>query len=89
MTETPTVIVGDTFRHYKGGLYRLICMSRDANDGTPCAVYQDIGTGRIYHRSVLEFTESVDWHEYVMVSEGGILRQNQVPVRVARFRRIS
>jgi hypothetical protein len=53
------MIEGGVWRHYKGGIYRVICRARDANDGTPMTVYQDIGTGRIYTRPEAEWVETV------------------------------
>ena len=47
------------FRHYKGGLYRLICRARTEDGADPVVVYQDVGTGRSYVRPVAEWTEAV------------------------------
>lgn len=50
-------IEGGVWRHYKGGLYRVICRARDANTGLPLVIYQDIGTGRIYARDESEWQD--------------------------------
>ena len=55
MHRPPSVL----FRHYKGGLYRLICRARTEASADPVVVYQDVGTGRFYVRPVGEWTEAI------------------------------
>ncbi len=58
------MIEGGLWRHYKGGLYRVICRARHAATGQPLVIYQDVGTGRIYARAESEWEEPVlDWPE--------------------------
>lgn len=48
------------YRHYKGGLYRVLLKGRDADDGDTKLAYMDIGTGRIYIRKEEAFMGSVE-----------------------------
>jgi len=57
-TQHP-IIEGGTWRHYKGGLYRVICRSRLESSGVPHVTYQSVETGRIYTRPEHEWTEFV------------------------------
>lgn len=77
------------YRHYKGGLYRLFFVSRDASDttrdGTICYVYMDIGTGRVYHRPTSEFEGLVDVTVFILNASGeGVWVTQKVP----RFARV-
>ena len=56
------MIEGGVWRHYKGGLYRVICRARHESTGDPLVIYQDIGTGRIYARAEAEWQQMVDGH---------------------------
>jgi hypothetical protein len=67
------MIEGGLWRHYKGGLYRVICRARDANDGVPLVIYEDIGTGRIYARPECE------WEQPILERGPGVLRFVRVP----------
>ena len=54
------MIEGGLWYNYKGGLYRVICRARQADNGIPMIVYQDIGTGRIYTRSEIDFMRQIE-----------------------------
>jgi hypothetical protein len=55
-------IEGGVWRHYKGGLYRVIGRARHHETGAWYVMYEDIGTGRMYMR------EEVQWEELVQVT---------------------
>lgn len=53
------MIEGGVWRHYKGGLYRVICRARHEADGHALVIYQDIGTGRIYARAEAQWEDAI------------------------------
>lgn len=57
-------VEGGLWRHYKGGIYRVLHAARDADTGEPVVVYMDIGTGQVYVRP-----QSV-WSEFVTDARG-------------------
>lgn len=44
------------YRHYKGGVYRVVCTAQDSDTGKPVVVYMHEAHGSYYVRSVKEFT---------------------------------
>ena len=46
------------YRHYKGGIYELVCEARLEADHTPVIVYRDEG-GAIWMRSRAAFFDSI------------------------------
>lgn len=52
------------YKHYKGGLYRLLCEAQDATnaaDRDDMMVYVSLKNGNIYCRKKEEFFEAVEW----------------------------
>jgi hypothetical protein len=51
------------YQHYKGSLYKVICIAQNANsDGRcdePLVVYQNVKSNQWFVRSVTEFTAAV------------------------------
>lgn len=63
-----------TYRHYKGGLYEIICEATCVETKDTQVVYRSMSDGKIYVRDKLEFL--------------GIVEVS-VPQKVPRFERIS
>lgn len=57
-------VEGGLWRHYKGGLYRVIGRGRHHETGIWLVMYEDIGTGRIYVR------EETQWEELLSLADG-------------------
>lgn len=49
------------FRHYKGGMYEVVCEARLESTQTLMMVYRNIDTGDIWVRPRAEFDDIVDW----------------------------
>lgn len=47
------------YRHYKGGLYRVLAISRDERTGADFVVYVSLGDGHVWHRPVSEWSTLV------------------------------
>lgn len=43
------------YRHFKGGLYRILCEAKDSETKANMIVYQSIETGQIWTRSAYQF----------------------------------
>ena len=56
---------GQFYRHFKGGLYQIIGIACDADDGRELVVYQALyGDYRWYVREAAEFMSAVDGEKY-------------------------
>lgn len=53
------VKAGDTFRHFKGNIYRVIAIARDCEDLKEIVVYQNVDKGDIWTRPLDNFNEIV------------------------------
>lgn len=49
------VNIGQKFRHFKGGVYVVLCISKDSEDGSFTVIYQNIKSGDIWNRPADEF----------------------------------
>ncbi len=58
------MVEGGLWKHYKGGLYRVIGRGRHHHTGDVYIMYTDIGTGRNYVRAEAE------WHELMKINHG-------------------
>lgn len=50
----------DIYRHYKGGIYKMICIATDTESGERKVIYQGID-GRIWDRSATMFFGTVEF----------------------------
>jgi len=50
---------GEIYRHYKGGLYVVVCRSINEDDLTPLVTYRSNLKGTVWTRTVKNFTENV------------------------------
>jgi hypothetical protein len=52
------IIVGEVYRHYKGGLYQVICIAEHVKTGVPLVVYRTLNQKsleKIWCRPLTEF----------------------------------
>lgn len=59
----PLIQAGDIFRHYKGNLYKIICVSCHSEDLTWYVVYEtlyDNNVSKIWHRPLDMFLGSLE-----------------------------
>lgn len=68
------IITQGVYQHYKGGLYTVLFLTTDADNGADResrVVYVSLTTGRVFSRSVKEFTEKVgDRLRFQYISDG-------------------
>lgn len=58
------VEVGSTYRHFKGGVYQVICIAKDSETLEDMVVYENVENHKIWVRSYENFTSKVDLHKY-------------------------
>ncbi len=59
-----TVVVGGTYRHYKGNEYKVLAISASADDQSLWVVYECLYKNpvrQVWHRRLEEFTEIGTW----------------------------
>jgi hypothetical protein len=47
------------YRHYKGGLYKVLTLAKSADDERELVVYQAVQTGVVWVRDAEEFNEDI------------------------------
>jgi hypothetical protein len=52
-------IEGGTYRHFKGGTYRVRCLATDADDGRAVVVYENLSSREVYVRGREHFEDRV------------------------------
>ena len=56
---------GKLFRHFKGGLYQVLCIAKDSETGEEMVIYQALyGQYEIYSRPKKNFFEQLDRNKY-------------------------
>ncbi len=53
------VDTGDTYQHYKGGLYRIVGVATHSETGESLVVYESLPEGSLWTRPAGMFEESV------------------------------
>jgi len=66
---------GEIYEHYKGGTYKIICLSVHTETQEKLVIYKSINFGSIFARPLEQFLEDVE----IEVSSGS-------KINVARFR---
>lgn len=58
--EVTTIIVGSTYKHYKGGEYVVVAVGRmEAGPNEEVVVYRSVTEGHVWVRPVASFLETV------------------------------
>lgn len=63
------VVVGGIYRHFKGHLYKVLCIAKDSEDLSLKVVYQNIDNNDIWVRPLDEFKSKVDKNKYPEVKQ--------------------
>lgn len=58
------VEINGTYRHFKGGLYKVICIALHTETNETLVVYKNIKSGVIYTRNMQMFLSKVDKEKY-------------------------
>ncbi len=61
--------IGCKYRHYKGGLYEVICLAKHTETDKPLVIYKSISFGS-YHARPLEM-----WFEWVAINDKETVRR--------------
>lgn len=56
---------GETWRHYKGGVYEIVAIGLDEPTLTPVVVYRCTKDGHVWVRTMTAFMETVDENGYI------------------------
>ena len=54
------IIVGETYRHYKGNLYKVIAFAKHSETVEDMVVYQSVKTGDVWVRPMVMWNQTVD-----------------------------
>lgn len=54
------IVVGKTYRHYKGNLYKIIALAKHSETVEDMVVYQSVKTGDIWVRPMVMWNQVVD-----------------------------
>lgn len=60
---------GKLYKHFKGHIYRVICLAKSSSDLTLKVVYENIETHEIWVRDYEEFTSLVDKDKYPSIKQ--------------------
>lgn len=58
------VEINGTYRHFKGGLYKVICIALHTETNETLVVYKNIKSGVVFARSMQMFLSEVDKEKY-------------------------
>ena len=59
MSHYPTLTPGDTYRHFKGGLYIIVGLGCEEDSGAERVVYKSLKDGTIWLRAPWNFFQEV------------------------------
>ena len=54
------IIVGRTYRHYKGNIYKVTALAKHSETLEDMVVYQSVNTGDVWVRPMKMWNETVD-----------------------------
>ena len=63
------VVVGGIYKHFKGHTYKVLTLAKNSETLEDEVVYQNIETGEVWVRPLLEFVSPVDKNKYPDVKQ--------------------
>ncbi|MCT4565551.1 MAG: DUF1653 domain-containing protein [Maledivibacter sp.] len=60
--EKTKALIGKKYKHYKGGIYRIINMAIHTETNEVLVIYQGLETGKVWARPKEMFEEAVEIH---------------------------
>lgn len=61
MDEGTTPQPGRHYKHFKGGLYQVVCMATDEETGRQMVVYRSLVDERVWCRPLAVWRQEVSW----------------------------
>lgn len=68
--------IGGLFRHYKGGLYKVLFMAEDAEHDEPVVVYESVPFGSRHTRKLSSFNEVIPGPIHIKDGNAIVTRSN-------------
>ena len=69
-TELREIKSGEVYRHFKGSLYRIICVAKHTENGESLVIYEDLSdTEKRWARPLSMFNSLVDKEKYPHISQ--------------------
>lgn len=63
------LVVGGIYKHFKGHVYKVLCVGKDASNLKEKVVYQNVSNDEIWIREKEEFLSLVDKEKYPEVEQ--------------------
>ena len=63
------VVLGGTYKHFKGGLYRVVLIAKHTETQEDLVVYSELGTSQYFARPYDMFLSEVDHEKYPEVKQ--------------------
>ena len=63
------LVIGGLYKHFKGHVYKVLCVGKDAEDLSERVVYQNVDNEEIWIREKEEFLSLVDKEKYPDVEQ--------------------
>lgn len=69
MVDTRELVINGIYRHFKGGLYRVLCIALHTETQEELVVYQSLANDKLFARPYDMFMSEVDKDKYPDVAQ--------------------
>jgi len=63
------LIIGGIYKHFKGHIYKVLCVGKDADNLSEKVIYQNTEDEKIWIRDKEEFLSPVDHEKYPNITQ--------------------